>query len=63
MQIHKTILQTHMNIMQIQMKTIAQWDMPGAGPLCKSTQNPLHNLGMGNYACFKACSEIQLIKI
>jgi len=35
----------------------------GCRPLCKSTQNPLHNLGTGNYACFKACSEIQLIKI
>ncbi len=31
MQIHKTILQTHMNIMQIQMKTIAQWGVLGAG--------------------------------
>jgi hypothetical protein len=36
----------------------------GCRPLCKSTPNPLlHNLGTGIYACFKACSEIQLIKI
>lgn len=31
MQIQKTILQTHMNIMQIQMKTIVQWGVPAAG--------------------------------